>query len=181
MRACTKCGRAPLERKRGIEVGHIFQLGDKYTKPMNMRYAGENGEAAYPLMGCYGIGIGRLAASVCEVRRDARGPVWPAAVAPWRVHLCCLRSEELSVKEAADRLYGELQSAGEEVICDDRKVSAGVMFADADLLGVPIRALVSPRSLRDGKVELTSRDGKIKLEVGMEDAAEAIIRLTREA
>lgn len=173
---CPHCGKPAITISRGIEVGNIFQLGTKYTKSMNMTYIDSSGETKYPVMGCYGIGIGRLAASICEAHHDDRGPIWPLAVAPWQVHLCAVRSDDAEVKAYADRLYHELQSKGAEVIYDDRRVSAGVMFADADLLGVPFRVIVSPRNIRQNIVEIVSRDKSFSATASMETAAEAILK-----
>ena len=90
-------------------MGNIFQLGTKYTEAMSMQYIDQDGELKYPIMGCYGIGVGRLAASVCEVSRDEYGPIWPITIAPWQVHICALRADEPQVREYADKLYNELQ------------------------------------------------------------------------
>jgi len=109
-------------------------------------------------MGCYGIGVGRLAASACEALHDDFGPIWPMSIAPWQVHLCCVRADNAEVKAQADVLYASLQAAGVEVLYDDRNVSAGVMFSDADLLGVPLRLIVSPRNCKEGGCELAARD-----------------------
>ena len=144
---------------------------------MDMTYTDQNGEIRYPIMGCYGIGVGRLAASVCEAHHDENGPIWPKAIAPWQVHLCAVRADQEEVKEAADRLYEELQAKGMEVIYDDREVSAGVMFSDADLLGVPLRAVVSPRNLKQGIVEITSRDKMLSEKASPEEAASVIENL----
>ncbi len=171
---CPQCGKEGLSISRGIEVGNIFQLGDKYTRSMGMQYLDENGALQYPVMGCYGIGIGRLAASICEVCRDERGPIWPISVAPWQVSLCCLRADNPSVRQTADALYESLQKRGVEVLYDDREIRAGAMFTDADLFGLPIRAVVSPRNLEKGCVELTARDGSFKQEIPLERAAEEI-------
>lgn len=173
---CPCCGKPAITISRGIEVGNIFQLGTKYTKSMNMTYIDKNGEARYPVMGCYGIGVGRLAASICEAHHDEYGPIWPMAVAPWQVHLCAVRSDDAGVKAYADKLYEELQSKGIEVIYDDRKVSAGVMFSDADLIGVPIRVVVSPRNIRQNIVEITSRDKSLAVTVPMETAEEELLK-----
>lgn len=113
-----------------------------------MRYVDADGTEKTPVMGCYGIGVGRLAACVCEVRHDDHGPVWPLAIAPWQVHLCCLRADDAGTKAAADALYASLQKNGVEVLYDDRTVSAGVMFADADLLGIPGARDRQPAQLR---------------------------------
>ena len=171
---CPQCGSSLLTVSRGIELGHIFQLGTKYTESMNMNYVDENGNYHHPIMGCYGIGIGRLAASVCEANHDEYGPVWPLAIAPWQVHLCCIRADDLQVKAAADELYEKLQSEGFEVIYDDRLVTAGVMFSDADLLGIPIRVVLSPRNMKDGCVEITSRDKTINQKVKITDVLTSI-------
>ena len=174
---CPHCGKPVIRISRGIEVGNIFQLGTKYTKSMDMTYTDQNGEIRYPIMGCYGIGVGRLAASVCEAHHDENGPIWPKAIAPWQVHLCAVRADQEEVKEAADRLYEELQAKGMEVIYDDREVSAGIMFSDADLLGVPLRAVVSPRNLKQGIVEITSRDKTLSEKASPEEAVSVIENL----
>lgn len=159
---CPCCGKNTISVKRGIEVGNIFQLGTKYSKTMNMTYTDEDGTLKHPIMGCYGIGVGRLAASVCEARHDDYGPIWPISIAPWQVHLCCMRPDNADCKETADNIYNTLLNSGVEVIYDDRKVSAGAMFADADLLGVPVRVTVGPKNLAEGKVELSTRDKSVK-------------------
>lgn len=178
---CPHCGKPAITVSRGIEVGNIFQLGTKYTKSMNMTYVDANGEPGYPVMGCYGIGIGRLAASICEVHHDAYGPIWPLAVAPWQVHLCAVRSDDAEVQAYADKLYEELQSKGVEVIYDDRKVRAGVMFSDADLLGVPFRVVVSPRNIEQHMVEIVSRDKSFSVNAPMETAAETVWKILSDA
>ena len=180
---CPECGEKAISISRGIEVGNIFQLGRKYSKSMGMTYLDKDGNVQIPIMGCYGIGVGRLAASVCEVCHDDYGPIWPMAIAPWQVHLCAVRSDDEKVKAAADKLYEDLQNAGVEVIYDDRNVRAGVMFSDADLLGVPLRVVVSPRNLDEGVFELTSRDKsiseKIKPEAALERVRELIAQMLK--
>ncbi len=172
---CPKCGRAGIQISRGIEVGNIFQLGDKYTKPMNMVYDGADGTVKHPVMGCYGIGVGRLAAAVCEARHDENGPVWPASIAPWQVEICCVRADQQDVRACADTLYEALTAAGIQVLYDDRPVSAGVMFSDADLFGIPLRVIVSPRNKAQGKVEIVSRDKAVRELAAVQDAV-AVIR-----
>lgn len=174
---CPCCKKKTISISRGIEVGNIFQLGTKYTKSMNMTYLDKDGKAQYPIMGCYGIGVGRLAASVCEAHHDEYGPVWPMAIAPWQVHLCCLRSDDEAAKECADRLYEELQDSGIEVIYDDRKVRPGVMFSDADLLGVPVRVIVSPRNLEESVAELVTRDKSVQEKVALDRVTDAVKEL----
>ena len=171
---CPKCGKKTVKISRGIEVVNIFQLGTKYTKSMNMTYVDANGESKTPIMGCYGIGVGRLAASVCEAHHDEYGPIWPKAIAPWQVHLCAVRVDDEEVRAYADKLYEDLQNAGIEVIYDDRSVRAGVMFADADLLGIPLRIIVSPKNMKQGVVEVASRDKTLKTQIPLENVMEEI-------
>ena len=173
---CPKCGKHAIKISRGIEVGNIFQLGTKYTKSMQMTYVDSDGNLQYPIMGCYGIGVGRLAASICEAHHDDYGPIWPKAIAPYQVHLCAVRSDNQEVKELADKLYEELQNKGVEVIYDDRDVSAGIMFSDADLLGVPVRVIVSPRNIKQGVVEIVARDKSFSESAPIETALSDIIK-----
>jgi prolyl-tRNA synthetase len=177
---CPVCGKHSITISRGIEVGNIFQLGTKYTESMGMQYLDKDGELKYPIMGCYGIGVGRLVASVCQVSRDKFGPIWPMTIAPWQVHLCALRIDNPAVKETADKLYEELKKLGVEVIYDDRNISAGVMFSDADLLGVPLRIIVSPRTLERGAVELVTRDKSMSKDIAPETAAKDTLDVVRE-
>lgn len=178
---CPHCGKTAVTVSRGIEVGNIFQLGTKYTKSMNMTYIDSDGETQYPIMGCYGIGVGRLAASICEAHHDDYGPVWPLAVAPWQVHICAVRADNANVKAYAEGLYEKLQNKGVEVIFDDREVSAGVMFSDADLLGVPFRVIVSPRNIKQNIVEIVSRDKSFSQNAPMDSAADEILKILSEA
>ncbi len=177
---CPVCGKRNIYISRGVEVGNIFMLGTKYTKAMGMQYTDENGKLQYPVMGCYGIGVGRLAASVCEAHHDEYGPIWPKSIAPWQVHLCCLRADDAETHAYADRLYSELEDAGVEVIYDDRNVSAGIMFSDADLLGVPLRVIVSPRNMKEGAVELAARDKSFRDKVEVGSAFDEIIKRVKE-
>lgn len=175
---CPCCGKPALTIKRGIEVGNIFQLGTKYTKSMNMQYVDADGSLHYPVMGCYGIGVGRLAASICEAKHDEYGPIWPISIAPWEVHLCCIRPDDTETKAVADDLYEKLQEAGVEVIYDDREgVRAGQMFADADLIGVPIRVVVSPRNLKENKIEVTTRDKAVQESVDLAAGVNYVLKL----
>ncbi len=109
---CPVCGKKTLRVSNGIEVGNIFQLGTKYTKTMNMQYLDENGELQYPIMGCYGIGVGRLAASVCEESHDDYGPIWPISLAPWEAQICVLRADQEEPKRVGEELYAALTKAG---------------------------------------------------------------------
>ncbi|MEG1888135.1 MAG: proline--tRNA ligase [Lachnospiraceae bacterium] len=178
---CPCCGKPTIQISRGIEVGNIFQLGTKYTKAMNMSYIDQDGNSDYPIMGCYGIGVGRLAASVCEAHHDDFGPIWPMSIAPWQVHICAVRPDNEEVKTCADALYDSLQQSGIEVIYDDRAVSAGIMFSDADLLGIPLRIIVSPRNLKEDCCELVSRDKTLSLKVPTNQVKEKTIEFVTSA
>ncbi|TPV97049.1 MAG: proline--tRNA ligase [Myxococcales bacterium FL481] len=153
---CPTCG-SPLEATRGIEVGNIFQLGVRYSKAMELTYAEEDGSARNPIMGCYGIGVGRTLACVVEEHHDDRGPIWPASMAPYMVQICALQAKKPGVVEAAEQLYAALQSAGVDVLLDTREVGAGFMFADADLIAAPVRVIISPRNLAKREAELKYR------------------------
>ena len=177
---CPVCGKHSLKISRGVEVGNIFMLGTKYTKAMNMQYTDANGELQYPIMGCYGIGVGRLAASVCEAHHDEFGPIWPKSIAPWQVHLCCLRADDEETHAYANGLYKQLEDAGIEVLYDDRNVSAGIMFSDADLLGIPLRVIVSPRNMKEGAVELAARDKSFRDKVSTDAAFAEIVKKVKE-
>lgn len=154
----------PLLMKRGIEVGNIFQLGTKYSKPMNCNYLDKDGKSHPMIMGCYGIGVGRTMASVVEDSHDDYGPVWPMSIAPYQIQLCALNPDKDGVRAAAEKLYAELTDAGVEVLFDDRGEKAGFMFSEADLIGIPFRVIISPKSLAQGNAEFklrTSRDAEL--------------------
>ncbi|MBO7245255.1 MAG: proline--tRNA ligase [Clostridia bacterium] len=174
---CPKCGRRSLKIKKGVEIGNIFQLGTKYSEVMGLRYTDENGELQTPIMGCYGIGVGRLCACICQEHRDNFGPIWPKSVAPWQVEVCALRADEPAVKECAEKLVKDLEDMGVQVLYDDRPVSAGFMFSDADLLGVPVRAIVSPKNIDGGVIEIATRDKTVKVNVPMAEALAKIKEL----
>ncbi|MGE8497585.1 MAG: proline--tRNA ligase [Pseudomonas sp.] len=152
-------GKGTLEIKRGIEVGHIFQLGTKYSQALNCQVLGENGKPVTLTMGCYGIGVSRVVAAAIEQNNDERGILWNDALAPFQIALVPLRYETDVVREATDKLYAELTAAGFEVLLDDRdkKTSPGIKFADMELIGIPHRIVVSDRGLADGNLEYKSR------------------------
>ena len=153
---CTKCGE-PLKLSRGIEIGNIFQLGTKYTETMGYKVAMPDGTQKAPIMGCYGIGVGRALASVIEEKADDKGLVWPMTIAPWQVCLCPLRLDDENVSAISDELYATLEKAGIEVLYDDRNVSAGIKLTDSELMGIPLRVVVSPKTLANNQAEVTIR------------------------
>ena len=156
--ACAKCGGA-LETVRGIEVGHIFKLGTKYSEVLGAVFPDQNGVQRPIIMGCYGIGVGRLLAAAVEQNHDDAGMMLPPSIAPYHALLTALNVRNDAVAAAAGSLYDDMQSAGIEVLYDDRDESAGVKFNDADLLGLPARLVVSPRNLRNDEVEIKARSG----------------------
>ena len=178
---CPVCGKPSVYTSRGIEVGNIFQLGTRYTEAMGMTYVDRDGSLKHPIMGCYGIGVGRLAASVCEAHHDDYGPIWPMSIAPWHVQICSLRSDQGEVAETSRKLYDALTDRGIEVLWDDRAVSAGVMFSDADLFGVPLRVVVSPKGLKNGTVEIAARDKSMKEQVPADEAVDLAARYVEDA
>ncbi|CAN7573182.1 proline--tRNA ligase [Polaromonas sp. LjRoot131] len=151
-------GKGALVIERGIEVGHVFYLGTKYSRAMNATFLGENGKPQFMEMGCYGIGITRLPAAAIEQNHDERGIIWPDAIAPFTVVLCPISPDRFpEVEAAANKLYAELLAAGVDVILDDRGERPGAMFADWELIGVPHRVTIGDRGLKDGQLEYQHR------------------------
>ncbi len=159
---CPHC-QGHLKLARGIEVGQIFKLHTKYSDSLHVVYAGEDGQEHPVVMGCYGIGIGRTLAAVVEQCNDADGIIWPMAVAPYQAVIIPVNDREPELKEAAERIYAELETAGVEVVLDDRQERAGVKFKDADLIGYPVRITVGAKALARGNVEVRLRkDGEMQ-------------------
>jgi prolyl-tRNA synthetase len=170
----------PLVMERGIEVGNIFQLGTKYSEAMNCAYLDENGKSQIMIMGCYGIGVGRSMAAVIEQSYDNWGPIWPITIAPYHVQLCALNRNKEGVAEAADKLYEELLAEKVEVLYDDRGEKAGFTFNDADLIGIPFRVIMSPKTLEEGKVELKRRGERDALMVDIDQVVPELHKLIAE-
>ncbi|MBN1693403.1 MAG: proline--tRNA ligase [Dehalococcoidales bacterium] len=156
---CVKCG-GKLSSTRGIEVGHIFKLGTIYSTKLGANFLDEKGNSHPVVMGCYGLGPSRLMAAAVEQHNDDKGIIWPVSIAPYHVYLCPLHREGSKVAEVAEKLYQDLEAAGIEVLFDDRAESPGVKFNDADLIGLPFRITVSPRTLEKDAVELKKRTEK---------------------
>ncbi|MEX2245384.1 MAG: proline--tRNA ligase [Dehalococcoidia bacterium] len=174
---CVRCG-GTLETKRGVEMGHVFKLGTMYTERLNATFADEAGELKPAIMGCYGIGVGRVFAGAIEANHDERGIIWPPELAPYHVYLVGLGLDKPGVRESAEQVYQQLQDAGLDVLYDDREEgSAGVKFNDADLLGMPVRVTVSPRSIEGGGAEVKQRTEKDARIVGLEGVADAAKQL----
>jgi len=146
-----------LEEAKAIEVGNIFKLGTRFSEPLRLTYKDENGKEHNPLMGCYGIGLGRIMGTVVEVLSDAKGIVWPEEIAPFKVHLISIAGGNEDIEKEAERVYDLLTEHGIETLYDDRDVRAGEKFADSDLLGIPRRIIVSERTVEQGGMELIAR------------------------
>jgi len=172
---CPKCG-APLKIDRGIEVGHIFKLGTKYTDALEAKYVDESGNLKPIIMGCYGIGINRTMAAVIEQNFDDKGIIWPMEIAPYKVIVIPVNISDEKQKEISEDIYSKLQCAGIEVIIDDRDLRAGAKFNDADLLGIPIRITVGKKVL-SGKVELKMRNSDSAQDINVEDVIDKVKEL----
>ena len=173
---CPRCGE-PLSVDRGIEVGHVFQIGTKYSVALDANYTDEHGEQHPMVMGCYGIGVSRVVAAVVEEHHDEHGIVWPKALAPYDVHLVAVPGRgdaAANVIETADRMYTDLAARGFAVLYDDRDVSPGVKFADADLLGMPMQLVVGAKGLARGVVERKDRATGTRDELPIDGAASAV-------
>jgi prolyl-tRNA synthetase len=174
-----QCG-GTYEITRGIEVGHIFKLGTKYSKSMNATFLDRNGKAQHFIMGCYGIGIGRVAAAAVEQNSDEAGIIWPAPIAPFEVAVMALNTNDTEVVNLAESIYQELKKIGVDVIIDDRDERAGVKLADADLIGYPIRVLIGKKSLAEGAAEVTLRRGKVTENVKIDQIVAYVIDKLKE-
>ncbi|MBV7434690.1 proline--tRNA ligase [Cardiobacteriaceae bacterium TAE3-ERU3] len=163
-------GQSTLSIKRGIEVGHIFQLGDKYSASMGLSVLGENGKPITPLMGCYGIGVSRIVAAAIEQNNDERGIIWPDALAPFAVAVLPVNGHKSpAVQEAAERIYEQLLERGIDALLDDRGKRPGFMFADMDLIGIPARIVISDKTLADGEVEFKRRRDSEAQRIALDD------------
>jgi prolyl-tRNA synthetase len=171
--ACVNCGHG-LEVERGIEVGHIFKLGYKYSDAMDIRVSGPDGKPVKPIMGCYGIGVERAMAAAVEVHHDDKGIIWPVAIAPFEVVVVIAQQEDAAVAAAGEQVYQALLESGAEVIVDDRQVRAGVKFSDAELTGIPFRVTVGKRGLAAGTAELTDRAAGSTVAIPLDDVAKHV-------
>ncbi|MFC1491431.1 proline--tRNA ligase [Nitrospinota bacterium] len=177
---CPKCGESLIVR-RGIEVGHVFKLGCKYSEALDATYLDESGETCTIVMGCYGIGIGRTVAAAIEQNHDDDGIIWPTPIAPFHVDIVLANMMDAECREEAEKLYAALLDARVEAVLDDRDERAGVKFKDADLIGFPYQAVIGPKSLKEGKIELKSRRTGEREFLPLESAKEAIrARIFRE-
>jgi prolyl-tRNA synthetase len=171
---CARCADGVYDGHRGIEVGQVFYLGNKYSKAMGATFLAEDGKQQVMEMGCYGIGVTRTAAAAIEQNHDAGGIVWPLALAPAHVHLINVKAKDEALTAAADRLYEELLASGVEVLYDDRDERAGVKFKDADLIGIPHRITIGPKGLEKGVAEVKRRSENEAREVAIGEVAQQL-------
>ncbi len=184
--ACPICKNHSLTISNGIEVGNIFKLGDKYTKTMNMTYQSEDGKLSYPIMGCYGIGVGRLMASVLEKRAGENSVNWPASIAPFDIHIISLDfTKNAEVRNRSLEIYEKLQNLGYDVLLDDRNKTAGVKFADSDLIGAKLRVVISKKNMENNSIEIKSLNDETPIIVDYEKLysyiSDVIEKLNKEA
>ncbi|MGC8767155.1 MAG: proline--tRNA ligase [Brevinematia bacterium] len=165
---CVNCG-STLEETKGIEVGHIFKLGYKYTKSMNVMVLDKNGNRVYPIMGCYGIGIDRTIAAVVELNNDQNGIIWPITISPFEVVIIPISMKDKEIERISEIIYEGLLKEGLDVAIDDREETAGVKFNDVDLIGIPFKIIVG-KKVKEGKVELKRRDNGETYEIGIDEA-----------
>lgn len=177
---CPKCN-GKLQSSHGIEVGHVFKLGIFYSDKMGASFLDQNGKSHPIIMGTYGIGLGRLLAAAVEQNHDDKGIIWPAAIAPYHVYLCPLRIENPEITETAEKLYQDLTDENVEVLFDDRNESPGIKFNDADLLGIPLRLTISPRTMESQSVEVKWRQEKQTELLPLEGITNTIKKFTRKA
>ncbi|MFN4217778.1 MAG: proline--tRNA ligase [Candidatus Bipolaricaulia bacterium] len=175
---CPHC-HSPLTLQNAIELGHIFKLGTRYSEVMGAKILTQDGSERFLVMGCYGIGVGRLMAAVVEAHHDEKGIIWPEEIAPFQIALLVLNTDRAEQTELADKLYALLCAAGFEVLYDDRSESAGVKFNDADLIGIPYRMVIGPRSLQTKTIELRRRRDGTKRELSYEQGLDAFVQTLR--
>ena len=173
---CPQCG-ARLAMSRGIEVGHIFKLGDKYSVAMKCEFTDEAGAQKPMIMGCYGLGIGRTVAAAIEQNHDADGIIWPLPLAPFEVLVISLNSNDAETARAAEAIASELAAQGLDVLYDDRDERPGVKFKDGDLIGIPLRVVVGGKSLAAGQIELVLRRDRQKVLVPVAEAVAKAVEL----
>ncbi len=171
---CPRCAEGVLRSSRGIEVGHVFKLGTKYSESMNATFVDANGKERLFIMGCYGIGIGRTIAAAIEQNYDENGIVLPLSLAPYEVVVLPLNMKDTQINSVAEDVYKKLSDLGVEVLIDDREESAGVKFKDADLIGIPIHVTVGPKTIKEGAVEIKLRKGGVSKKVKIEEVEKEI-------
>jgi prolyl-tRNA synthetase len=177
---CPRCG-AKTEFHKGIEVGHIFKLGTKYSESLNATYLDKDQKSEAMVMGCYGIGVSRIVAAAIEQGHDKDGILWPPEIAPFKAALIPVEGDDEEVRSAAEKIYQELNAEGLDCLIDDRAERPGIRFKDMDLIGIPYRLVVSKKTLKDGQVEFKRRDSRDFEKWPVKEAVNRLLSLTREA
>ena len=177
---CARCQQGFLKIKRAIELAHIFKLGTRYSASMRARYLDASGKEELIVMGCYGIGVGRLMAAIIEAHHDAKGIVWPASVTPFEATVLVLNSEDVAQQELGEQMYEALRQAQMEVLFDDRSESAGVKFKDADLIGIPLQIVIGPRGLKNKMLELQRRRDGSKRDLSYAEGFQTLVQAVME-
>jgi len=163
-KVCPKCGKNDFTEKKAVEVGNIFELKTKFTEPFQMKYKDEKGKDQIVVMGCYGIGLGRVMGAIVEALSDDNGIIWPEQIAPFKMHLVAIFGKDANVKKEADALYEKLTKKGISALYDDREMRPGEKFSDSDLIGIPYRVVVSEKTIKEGVYEVKERkSGKVKM------------------
>jgi prolyl-tRNA synthetase len=178
---CPRCKSGRLEMWRGIEVGHVFKLGTKYSTALNATYLDANGKEQIIFMGCYGIGIGRTVAAAIEQNHDENGIIFPLPIAPFHCSVVAVNTKDSGVMAAAEEIYFKLEKLGIEALFDDRDERPGVKFKDNDLIGIPLRIVVGSKGLADGKVELKIRKTGEMLSLSIDEAIEQVQQIVQSA
>ena len=173
---CPKCA-STLDEVRGIEVGHVFKLGTKYSEALGADFLDEKEQRHPIIMGCYGIGVNRIVASLAETSHDKNGLIWPLSLAPYSVLVIPLNLDDEQVIETAERYYTQLKEAGVDVLLDDRKARPGFKFKDADLIGIPLRVVVGGKGLKEGKVELKWRWDEAPEKVPVDEGVQIALKM----
>jgi len=177
---CPRCD-GTLDILRGIEVGHIFMLGTKYSEDMNATFLDQNGKKQPFVMGCYGIGVGRAVAAAVEQNHDDRGIIWPMSIAPYQVNLIAMNMKSEALVGAAEMLYGQMQDAGIEVLFDDRKERGGVKLNDTELIGIPLTVVMGDRGLAKGLCEIKNRATGETTEIALDGVCTELSNIIRGA
>jgi prolyl-tRNA synthetase len=176
---CVKCSHGRLQAFKGIEAGHVFYLGTKYSEAMSCQFLNKEGQDLPIVMGCYGIGVSRVLAAAIEQNHDKDGIIWPDSIAPYTVTILALQADSESVMNAAEKLYVDLQNAGIDVLLDDRADRAGAKFKDADLIGIPVRIAIGKKGIENGMIEVKRRDQSEVKEIPLENAVSTIKALIK--
>lgn len=176
--SCPKCSKGNMQLKRAIELGHVFKLGTKYTQALGATFLDKDGKQQPIIMGCYGIGINRIMAAAIEKHNDEKGIIWPKNISPYDVIIMPLKISDKKIAKTANSLYAQLKAKNISCLLDDRDVSAGVKFNDADLIGIPLQVVIGPNAIKNNKLEIKQRGKRVKKEIKISEAAKYVISMS---